>query len=65
MLNTPFDIAPIQQLGLTNVKIFTVYTRKYADKNGITITCGKNRCIDCQKCYKKNKVPIYISELLK
>lgn len=65
MLNTPFDIAPIQQLGLTNVKIFTVYTRKYADKNGITITCGKNRCIDCQKCYKKNKAPIYISELLK
>ena len=65
MLNTPFDITPILQLGLTNVKIFTVYTKKYAEKNGITINCGKNRCIDCQRCYKRNKAPIYVSELLK
>lgn len=65
MLNTPFDITLISQLPLTNVKIFTVYTKKYADKNGITVTCGKNRCIDCQRCYKKNKAPFYVSELLK
>ena len=30
MLNTPFDITTISQLPLTNVKIFTVYTKKYA-----------------------------------
>lgn len=65
MLNTPFDITTISQLPLTNVKIFTVYTKKHADKNGITVTCGKNRCIDCQRCYKRNKAPIYVSELLK
>lgn len=65
MLNTPFDITTISQLPLTNVKIFTVYTKKYADKNGIPVTCGKNRCIDCQRCYKRNKAPIYVSELLK
>lgn len=65
MLNSPHDITPFIQIGLKNLKVFTVYTRKYADKNGVIINCGKNRCIDCQRCFKKNKAPIFISELLK
>ena len=64
-LNTPFEINPIKELKLTNLKIFTVYTKAYANKNGVVINCGKNRCIDCRRCYTRNKTPIYISELLK
>ena len=65
LLNEPFDVSKIRDLGLTNLKIFTVYTKAYANKNGIVINCGKNRCIDCRRCYTKNKIPIYVSELLK
>ena len=65
LLNTPFDINIIKELELTNLKIFTVYTKAYANKNGVVINCGKNRCIDCRRCYTKNKIPIYVSELLK
>ena len=63
MLNTPFAIE--RCVGLKNLKIFTVYTKKYADKNNVPINCGKNRCIDCRRCYTKNKTPVYIAELLK
>lgn len=65
MLNTPFEIEYCLQLGLKNLKIFTVYTKKYAEKYNIPITCGKNRCIDCRRCYTRNKTPVYIAELLK
>ena len=65
MLNTPFDIERCLDLGLKNLKIFTVYTKKYADKHNVPITCGKNRCIDCRRCYTKNKTPVFIAELLK
>lgn len=65
LLNEPFDLAFLKEINLTNVKIFTVYTKAYAKGNNVIINCGKNRCIDCQRCYKPNKTPIYISELLK
>ncbi|MBO5223993.1 MAG: hypothetical protein J6C23_05730 [Clostridia bacterium] len=65
MLNNPFNIAENLSLPLKNLKIFTVYTKQYAEKNGVVINCGKSRCIDCKRCYTKNKNPIYISELLK
>lgn len=64
-LNEPFDVSKVRELELTNLKIFTVYTKAYANQIGVIINCGKNRCIDCQRCYKKNKTPIYVSELLK
>jgi len=64
-LNEPFNVTEITDLELINLKIFTVYTKTYAHKNGVVINCGKTRCIDCQRCYKKNKTPIYVSELLK
>lgn len=63
MLNTPFEIE--RCIGLKNVKIFTVYTKKYEKEHGVIINCGKNRCIDCRRCYTKNKTPVYIAELLK
>ena len=65
LLNTPFDVNCLTETKLTNVKIFTVYTKAYAKGNGIVINCGKNRCLDCRRCYIKNKTPIYVSELLK
>ena len=42
-----------------------LYSKAYAKGNDVIINCGKNRCIDCQRCYKPNKTPIYISEILK
>ena len=63
MLNTPFEIE--QCVGLKNLKIFTVYTKKYTDTHNVPINCGKNRCIDCLRCYTKNKTPVFIAELLK
>ena len=63
MLNTPFEIE--RCIGLKNLKIFTVYTKKYEKEHGVIINCGKNRCIDCRRCYTKNKTPVYIAELLK
>ena len=65
LLNQPFDVSFLKDINLTNVKIFTVYSKPYAKGNGVIINCGKNRCIDCQRCYKKNKTPIYVSEILK
>ena len=65
LLNEPFDITFLDETPLTNIKIFTVYTKPFVKGNGIIINCGKTRCIDCKRCYTKNKEPIYISELLK
>ena len=65
LLNTPFEIERCLEIGLKNLKIFTVYTKNYAKTNGVVINCGKNRCIDCRRCYTKNKTPIFIAELLK
>ena len=65
LLNQPFDASFLADIPLKNVKIFTVYSKPYAKGNGVVINCGKNRCIDCQRCYKPNKTPIYISEILK
>lgn len=65
LLNQPFDVKFLAETNLTNVKIFTVYTKPYAKGNNVVINCGKTRCIDCRRCYMKNKAPIYVSELLK
>lgn len=65
LLNQPFDTNFLDETTLTNVKIFTVYTKAYAKGNNVIINCGKTRCIDCRRCYTKNKTPIYISEILK
>lgn len=65
LLNEPFDITFLDETPLTNIKIFTVYTKPFVKGNRIIINCGKTRCIDCKRCYTKNKEPIYISELLK
>ena len=65
LLDEPFDVSHLKETTLTNIKIFTVYTKPFAKGNGVIINCGKTRCIDCRRCYTKNKEPIYISELLK
>ena len=65
LLNEPFDVSFLKETALTNIKIFTVYTKPFAKGNSVIINCGKTRCIDCRRCYTKTKEPIYISELLK
>ena len=65
LLNQPFDVNCLAETKLTNVKIFTVYSKPFAKGNNVIINCGKSRCIDCRRCYTKNKTPIHVSELLK
>ena len=65
LLNQPFELSALDATNLKNVKIFTVYTKTYTQENNVIINCGKNRCIDCRRCYKSNKTPIFISEILK
>ena len=64
IINKPFELEFIPDY-LTNVKIFTVYSKPFAKGNNVAINCGKNRCVDCRRCYTKNKNPIYVSEILK
>ena len=64
LLDEPFGLEFLPEY-LTNVKIFTVYSKPFAKGNNVTINCGKNRCVDCRRCYTKNKNPIFISEILK
>lgn len=64
IINEPFELEFIPNY-LTSVKIFTVYSKSFAKGNNVAINCGKNRCVDCRRCYTKNKNPIYISEILK
>ena len=64
IINEPFELEFLPDY-LTNVKIFTVYSKPFAKDNNVAINCGKNRCVDCRRCYTKNKNPIYVSEILK
>ena len=64
LLDEPFALEFLPEY-LANVKIFTVYSKPFAKGNNVTINCGKNRCVDCRRCYTKNKNPIFISEILK
>ena len=45
--------------------VFTVYTKVFAEENGITINCGARACLTCLKCYTSHKGIIYINEALK
>ena len=45
-------------------KIFTVYTKEYAEENNIEINCGGNKCLTCQECYRFGMVD-YINEIKK
>lgn len=45
-------------------KVFTVYDPETIKNDNITINCGSRSCIDCLKCYNKNKIT-EISEKLK
>lgn len=45
-------------------KVFNVFTREYAENNGIEINCGKRKCKDCMLCYTKNDV-VVINEIIK
>ena len=42
---------------------FTVYTKEYAEANGIEINCGGLKCLTCRKCYGDG--PFDIAELEK
>ena len=44
-------------------KVFTVYSKDFADKNNIGINCFA-KCFGCGLCYEKNEVK-YINEIIK
>lgn len=46
-------------------KVFTVYTKEYAEENGVVINCGKRKCLSCMQCYSKVGSPTIINEILK
>lgn len=54
-------------------KVFTVYSKEYAEQNKITINCGtyegthpvNARCNACMRCYSKTDSTYYINEILK
>ena len=57
------EIMPFTQYGFID-KVFTVYTKDYAEKNGIEINCGGRACAECGRCYT-NDGEKFVSELLK
>jgi hypothetical protein len=47
-------------------KVFSNYSKKFAEENNIKINCGKkDGCLDCQLCYNKGNGIQYINELIK
>ena len=64
--SSPFinDVVDISKWEFVD-KVFTVYEKDYAEKNGIVINCGSKSCLACSSsCYMKNSVK-YVNELLK
>lgn len=59
-LNKQADITPWWFVD----KIFTVYTKEYAEEHKLDINCGARLCIACRRCYLDNDIT-YINELLK
>ena len=45
-------------------KVFTVYTKDFAEANNININCGAKQCLTCLLCYLDNET-YFINELLK
>lgn len=45
-------------------KVFTVYDKNYIKENKININCGGRSCLECHKCYEKNRIK-FINEKLK
>lgn len=45
-------------------KVFTVYTKEYAEAHNININCGAKHCLTCLLCYIDTETT-YINELLK
>lgn len=46
-------------------KVFSVFNKKEAEKQGIEINCGQSKCIDCQVCFSQNSETTHINELIK
>ena len=44
--------------------IFTVYDKKFIEKNNVNINCGSKNCLECQICYYAN-TDFYVKEKLK
>lgn len=45
-------------------KVFNVFTKKFAEENGIVINCGGKACLPCMICYTHNDTT-YVNELKK
>jgi len=58
-LNNPHPYLPI---GFD--KVFSVYTKEFAEENNININCGAKECFSCRLCYTKNDI-MFINEIAK
>lgn len=62
MLNRVTDIDEDERDFVDHV--FTVYDKKYIEKNDVNINCGAKSCLGCQICYHID-TDFYVSEKLK
>jgi hypothetical protein len=47
-------------------KVFSNYSKKFAEENKVKINCGKkDGCLDCKLCYNKSNGVVFINELIK
>ena len=46
-------------------KVFSVFHKSFAEKEGVKINCGGRECISCMRCYHNRKEDRIVNELLK
>ncbi len=63
-VNDPVHVEIVKRKYSFIDKVFTVYTKKYADENNKEINCGGRHCASCLRCYHKD-TETEINELLK
>ena len=63
-VNDPVHAEIIQKKYSFVDKVFSVYSKDYAEKYHIGINCGGRHCAPCLRCYKK-ETETAVSELLK
>ena len=61
IVNVPVEI-PEEWMPVVDHR-FTVYTKEYAEENGVEINCGGRKCMTCMNCYCNG--PFDIAELMK
>lgn len=45
-------------------KVFSVFSKDFADRENVTINCGSRNCLTCGRCYSK-RTGFHVNEILK